>query len=82
MTTRKTSKSKRKLSKYDMVNKRSSSLEVNEITSPRTSGRYRGVSVGRDKNGFFVTTHRARSKSYKTATAIPDSIVKRIKSTG
>ncbi len=38
-------------------------------------------SLGADKNGFFVYTHRARSKSYKLYTNIPTRDVKFIGST-
>lgn len=39
-------------------------------------------SLGKDKNGFYVYTHRARSKSYPTPMAIPIKDVKFIGSTG
>ena len=41
-----------------------------------------GVSLGKDKDGYFVYTHRARSKSYKTPNLIPDSKIKFIETTG
>ena len=41
-----------------------------------------GVSLAKDKDGYFVHTHRARSKSYKTIMLIPKSTVKFIESTG
>ena len=41
-----------------------------------------GVSLGKDKNGFFVYTHRARSKSYPTPHKIPKSKIKFIETTG
>jgi hypothetical protein len=41
-----------------------------------------GVSFGADKNGFFCYTHRARSKSYKTPTSIPNKDINFIESTG
>jgi hypothetical protein len=41
-----------------------------------------GVSLGRDGDGFFVYTHRARSNSYKSPEKIPASVVKDIESTG
>jgi len=64
------------------VDKRATNLDVGEITTPRRGGRYDGTSVGRDKNGFFVTTHRARSKSYESPKDIPSGKIKFIKSTG
>lgn len=71
-----------KLGKFNMVNKRVNQLTLNEITYPHQSGRYAGTSVGRDREGYFVTTHRARSKSYPNPIKIPDSKIKVIKSTG
>lgn len=41
-----------------------------------------GVSLGKDKKGYYVFTHRARSSSYPTPEAIPDSKIKFIESTG
>ncbi len=41
-----------------------------------------GVSLGKDKRGFFVYTHRARSKSYPSAEAIPKSVCRDIETTG
>lgn len=41
-----------------------------------------GVSLAKDKDGFFVYTHRARSKSYKTQEAIPKSVIEKIETTG
>ncbi len=41
-----------------------------------------GVSLGKDKDGFFVYTHRARSASYPTPHKIPKSKIKFIETTG
>jgi len=41
-----------------------------------------GFSLGVDKNGYFIHTHRARSKSYKRAIDIPVKDIKFIDSTG
>jgi len=71
-----------KFGKYTMRDIAIIKLGVNEITRPRRSGRYSGTSVGRDKNGYFVTTHRARSKSYPRASKIPKARIKFIESTG
>jgi hypothetical protein len=38
--------------------------------------------LGADKNGFFVLTHRARSKSYESVDKIPEKDIKFIESTG
>ena len=45
-------------------------------------GKRYGVSIGKDKDGFFAYTHRARSKSYPTKEQIPASVLKRIDATG
>lgn len=34
-----------------------------EYTHPRLSGRYRGVSIGHDREGFFAMTHRANQRA-------------------
>jgi len=53
------------------------------VTKPKDQiERLKKVSIGVDKRGFFVYTHRARSKSYPTIVKIPDSRVKFIESTG
>ncbi len=42
----------------------------------------RGVTLAKDKQGFFCYTHRAASKRYKTIKAIPKSVIEFIESTG
>ncbi len=49
----------------------------NKISSKAT-----GVSLGADKDGFFVYTHRARSKSYKNPLKISKKWIDWIESTG
>lgn len=41
-----------------------------------------GVALRRDKNGYFVSTHRARCKSYETPDKIPIKKIQFIRSTG
>jgi hypothetical protein len=41
-----------------------------------------GVSLGKDKKGYFVYTHRCRSDSYETPHKIPKSRIKFVASTG
>lgn len=41
-----------------------------------------GVTLSKDKDGYFVKTNRARSKSYPGAQKIPVSVIKRVESTG
>ena len=64
------------------VDKPIGELEVGDISRPRRSGRYRGVSIGRDKKGYYVLTHRARGNSYESVRKIPLAEIARIKSTG
>ncbi|MBW2998757.1 hypothetical protein KY321_04415 [Candidatus Woesearchaeota archaeon] len=56
---------------------------VTELNNPNGKGRlYKGCGIGIDKNGWFVHTHRARSKSYPELSDIPEKDVRFIKSTG
>jgi hypothetical protein len=41
----------------------------------------KGLSKGKDKNGVYIKTHRARSKSYPSLDKIPLSVLKFIEST-
>jgi len=41
-----------------------------------------GVSVGGDKKGFYVYTHRSRSNSYPTQLEIPKEVIEKIEATG
>lgn len=42
----------------------------------------KGVTLAKDKDGFFCYTHRASSRRYKTIGAIPKSVIEFIESTG
>jgi hypothetical protein len=44
--------------------------------------RYDGMHLKKDRNGFYVHTHRLRSDSYPTPEDIPDSEVEKIRATG
>jgi hypothetical protein len=46
------------------------------------SKKFNGVSLGADKDGFFVYTHRMSSKRYDSPEAIPEKDIKFIESTG
>jgi hypothetical protein len=46
------------------------------------NGKTYGCSCGKDKEGYFAYTHRARSKSYETLQKIPIKTLKFIDSTG
>lgn len=48
----------------------------------RGVSRFKGVGRAKDEDGWYVKTHRARSKSYLSLDDIPDSVIKRIESTG
>lgn len=47
-------------------------LKEDMITSSRRNGKFAGVSVGRDKDGFFAIKKTMRTKSYARALDIPD----------
>jgi len=60
-----------------------SNKKVFDLTKPKIKGKsFDGVSLGADKSGFFVYTHRARSHSYDSLGKIPNKSIKFIKSTG
>lgn len=44
--------------------------------------KFKGVTIKKDAKGYFVTTHRARSKSYPSINKIPKSVIKSIERTG
>ena len=67
---------------FKLVEKVPEELEVGEGTRPHQGGRFRGVSVGRSKLGYFAFTHRARSKTWNEPKEIPDDVVTFIRSTG
>ena len=67
---------------YKLVKKTIAQLKVGEMTYCRHSGRYSGVSIGRDEDGYFVATHRARSESYPDPAKIPLKKLAWIRSTG
>jgi peptidoglycan hydrolase-like protein with peptidoglycan-binding domain len=52
------------------------------FVAPRDGADGGAVSLKRDKDGVFVHTHRARSKSYPSVATIPESAVRYIESTG
>lgn len=67
---------------YKPVHKLITQLNIGEQTYCRHSGRYNGVSIGRDEDGYFVATHRARSESYDSPDKIPAKKLAWIRSTG
>jgi hypothetical protein len=44
--------------------------------------KFDGVALKKDRNGFYVHTHRSRSDSYPTVDDIPDEEVEKIRATG
>ena len=56
---------------------------VHGLKIPKVKGkRFHGVSLGADKKGFYVYTHRAASKRYESPDKIPQSAIDFIESTG
>lgn len=56
---------------------------VTNLKIPKIKGKsFNGVGLGADKDGFFVHTHRARSKSKPEIEKIPNKDIKFIESTG
>ena len=58
-----------------------SGVEIIQKTITKDGKKY-NCGIGKDDNGYFATTHRARSKSYENKKDIPASVLKRIESTG
>lgn len=71
-----------KIGGFVLTDKNVNQLEIGEATYPRQSGRYEGCSIGRDSDGFFLFTHRARGKSYENVRDIPEKEINFIESTG
>ena len=67
---------------YVMTNSKYNKSGVMTGLKKPSEARYKSVGFGADKNGFFVYTHRARSKSYTEPSLIPDKDVIFIASTG
>lgn len=56
---------------------------VINLKIPKINGKtFNGVSLGADKDGFYVRTHRAASNRYESPDKIPQSKIDSIKSTG
>lgn len=56
---------------------------INQVSKTATkNGVSYGCSIGKDKNGYFAYTHRARSKSYESKDKIPVKVLKFIDTTG
>lgn len=57
-------------------------ITLKALVEEKKPSRFDGVGLKQDDDGWYVTTHRARSKSYKEQADIPDSVVRYIRSTG
>jgi hypothetical protein len=75
---------------FDTINEKKKSFEnvtkpqelIDKMEKAGVKDKLDGVSLGKDKDGYFVYTHRARSKSYAKAESIPVKDVKFVESTG
>jgi len=56
-------------------------VEVLQKTVTKEGKKYQ-CGIGKDNDGYYATTHRARSKSYHSKRDIPHSVLKFIASTG
>jgi hypothetical protein len=65
-----------------MLKKANKHPEFNLQKSISKNGKKYGVGVGKDDDGYFVHTHRARSKSYASKKDISAKDLKFIESTG
>lgn len=65
-----------------MAKKMNKHPEYNLQKSISKNGKTYRIGVGRDDDGYFVHTHRARSKSYPHKKDIPIKDLKFIESTG
>lgn len=74
---------KEEIYKYLTSGSRYENGQVYGLNKPKIKDKsFDGVSLGADKNGFFVYTHRARSKSYSEPAKIANSSIKFIETTG
>ena len=55
---------------------------ANVAKPPNMKEKLKGVSLGKDDDGYFVYTHRCRSDSYESPEKIPKSKIRFIESTG
>jgi len=74
------------ISKYISSNSTYNDGRINDLSIPqelrKKTNKINGVSMGADKNGFYVYTHRARSKSHPTPEQITIKEIEFIESTG
>lgn len=69
-----------------VIKKRAVKRTWHEVMIPyELTEKFKGVSIGYQEGsspGFFVFTHRARSKAYQSINKIPESVIKTIAATG
>lgn len=79
-------KMKEEILKYVTSSSRYNNGRVFSLAKPsamtKISSKISGCSMGADKDGFFVYTHRARSKSFATPLKITKKSIDFIESTG
>ena len=79
-------KMKEEILKYVTSSSRYNNGRVFGLAKPlgmtKISSKISGCSMGADKDGFFVHTHRARSKSFATPLKITKKAIDFIESTG
>jgi hypothetical protein len=79
-------KMKEEILKYVTSSSRYNNGRVFGLAKPsamaKISSKVSGCSMGADKDGFFVHTHRARSKSFATPLKITKKAIDFIESTG
>lgn len=68
----------KQVSSFDIVDKGLYDLEPGEITPLREEGKYAGLQVGRDKEGYFARGPNGRTKSYQWSGAIPDEELRKL----
>ena len=68
------------------TSKKIGGLVYQVVTKPKEfldkTPKAKGVTLAKNKNGYFCYTHRARSAEYKTIAAIPKKVIEFIESTG
>ena len=73
---------------YNLYTLASNLLNENKLTQAKGISKkgykkdFKGCSLGKDKKGYFVYTHRARSRSYESPENISDKDINFIDSTG
>ena len=64
---------------WRVTDKKAKELEAGEVTAPYTDGKFTGLSVGRDKHGWFVFDGKGRTTSRPTLAALTGPILRGFK---